>query len=1834
MKDSSPNTFSKGMISDVDPNYQPKDSYRYAKNARVISNDGNSLAIELKEGNKLAFTLSDYSSVISLIRSESRPHKDELGFSITINSQLVEFSYSNLSDLEFYEQISLAVNSISGFSVTATYTVGGLYLYSESGDINIEGLDSSNSGTNATGDYFNIFDSSGGVVNTNSINTSELIYHDKIITSETSPTYKYVGHESFPDELILFTYAEGVVDSENRNLSQIWSVKTIGADGTSLASPPTILYNNYLDFNNTHKIISKGIDENEHYKRVYWTDNGGHQGKNGLRVFNVKDPDGFAIPLDAIDVFSSIDMSHPVARNVSSGGSLKGGYYQYCYQLISEAGAVSEVSPLSELVHIVNNSESINSTSPFIYNGEGINEMTDKQVTIQVRGIDESFKYINFIAIHYADEVSGVPTNIDLVSTVEIIGTDIVSFSHTGNEITSSFSLDEILIKKMAWKKCKDIDVKDNRLFAANLEDVGVDLKLDDKLVIRSYDNSGNTYSGTNNPNNDTYRYLPWTVDVDGSGDSYRVMGGASEDWYDGSGVEKENVDAIRYYFKVEEYLLTDKNGYCGDQAEYSPASGGASGIDYIMHGSKYPFREVSELNSTAFSVEDDVLHSSGGFIKGNCNPIESQTLRGYQREETYRFGVVFHDEVGRPTFVNWTADVKMPYQEDKYWECEYVSGIFKITNAVDNHQKRDFRVDRRDWVESKFNSPSSRSSHIYARPLYPVFEVKLSEETRSKIQSYSIVRVKRGEIDKTVIASGLINQNALFSNQGHLIDGDNIPASHPRINGIMAGQIGISPDPASYYRHSDSNSQMFKPSISGYTFDSPDILFDGVDYNYKSGDKLKITGIGKSQENNIAESNEWIGKYGFYGYGRMGTNGEINEDFHAPNATPTSPESSSYISPSLGISSKNFSLAVWNIPSSWFVGAARNSSFRGDNEIREEYDLDFAKVTGRMEGVQSSDVSQSEFTYNFINGSRTRRDDSPDQSNGDSQNWYKPYLFPQDINDDAGGDNGILYAHPHFSSSSNPQHERMIAHPNTGSKTLFMYLNASGASGEEKRGFDLKASWQHSHFGHDSSGVLDTSTVVSPPIYDDSDHRHYLCAFGYIKRPLTKQYGGDSNIEKSKNTYISCSHYQRLSDDISVDRVMEDGTKVYISRIGGGDTFITMHGGHKLSAGNILDLHSTEYRGKLSKGRMFSQMFPIESSINTDLREGKYWMRDNYDIGNTDSVTIDTDTEFFDEIADALGIGDSDDVTLTNEAATQPIWFEDYIYNKVWSKENDLFSYKPKPYNFKETHKSPYSIAYSNIKLIGEPTDAWLQFPAFEFYDMEGVYGGITNLLNWRDNIYVIQEEGLAKLAVNSRALIPSQDGSGISIQTGAGNVIERDDYISTQYGSKHQHSLHVADNGFSWVDMINKMIFKFNGQLSPISDMKGLRGLMKNQYEDSEILDMPLSLNGIHSGYEYKYNECLFSFLGGIGAVFYTVPAAGLWQGIPYTNSPSTFNLGRVETSGYTFDGTQLAFLGASWNEVTNTLYSDLDSATVPNPNGDRNMYHSLEFQVEANHVYSFTSQCAFNRRDLLDTTDVTTSGIMHLDVQLVDNSGTVLHSFNLGEIDAAAGITGLYGNFDLNGTYNATTTTTCRLVFASYEIDKCWRSFTVKTLRATKHSYQSDTAAYSDGIQAFTSFYNPTPIAYINHQGRVYTPRIDEQNKYYLENQGEELSFYDNASTEEFELEYVVNDGQQVRKTFDSSEVLTSHNGFTSEIKDRLEVYMDSDSGQSHSNTYAANPSMFKDREGNLVHPLRGEDESERLRGNWLKVKIKLRAATSVITNKLKVFGIISKFRKSFR
>lgn len=311
----------------------------------------------------------------------------------------------------------------------------------------------------------------------------------------------------------------------------------------------------------------------------------------------------------------------------------------------------------------------------------------------------------------------------------------------------------------------------------------------------------------------------------------------------------------------------------------------------------------------------------------------------------------------------------------------------------------------------------------------------------------------------------------------------------------------------------------------------------------------------------------------------------------------------------------------------------------------------------------------------------------------------------------------------------------------------------------------------------------------------------------GTIKKINKNRYLGDSIIDRSKNTYISCGEFVSLPPE-------EEGPK--ITDVWGGDTFVTFYD-IKQSVMHIDPLSSdfeesyfptNSYDRTLETGitlagknAMF-RAFPVESTVNTTLRRG-------YHFANT--------TE----------LDNSVDVQVLNS----------FIYNNVYSSEKDINVYIPKPVDFTEDTVKDNRIHYSESKVNSETSDSWRQFNLEDYRDVDGNVGALTKLVVYQDNMFFLQERGFGGLSISPVSTVVDNDGT--SIVLGTGDVIQNFKYTSTTVGSQDQRSIINTTKGIYWVDKKTKKIhaFRANG-LDSISDTHGMKSWSFDNIKHDSVL------------------------------------------------------------------------------------------------------------------------------------------------------------------------------------------------------------------------------------------------------------------------------------------------------------------------------------------------------------------------------------------------------------
>jgi hypothetical protein len=1458
---SKPTTFSKGMISDNDQRYQEEGSYRDAQNIQLINKDGATFTVENINGNIQKIDLVNPSVTI-----ENTPEFDTYWTGGTINFPFQNPVFSQVAG--FYSNI------VGHYSYNNTLLLIIVGLNDESVDMT---------------DFKTIFltlefDNEGNI--------------DKIVD------LKVAWEES--------EYNGNVVTNSHPNLNMAPNVS----------------------------VKVEGIIENECLNRIYFTDN-----INPLRTINLRSKTLYSLTTDEINISPQANMNQPVLDTVLSG-RLPVGVYQYAFKYVNDNGAETGMSPLSNLMHISNQP----SNSYKSYFGGPKGQLSGDGLAIKISNLDTNYDNVELYALLW--ESLDIPPVVAKVA-VKKINTPIVAFKHTSFDNIIENGLEDVLIRTNTWDVCKDIAIKDNILFAANLrqtqnyisekewnvpvyrfnqdgnrarltcdfgedivswnkslgvlEEIGtttiggvaystgavnINLHADKCDGYGTYDNSGNYFYADG-----AHRYIGQEPVESATGANRHVLGGESFDF------ANNELGGCRVTFSLKRKLADTKynNGGVMTTTTYIDANEQAEALETDnIAGDNDP-------TSTTNVINGDTVYRNTLSFSGSKDPQIAGSFRGYQRGETYRFGVLTYDLNGNPGNVLWIGDLQMPTHYDIHYELDLsrhqlgspsgdmeikahdytqdyrlsINGGERVPAAKRHYDDRQYDastsavLDSSTYAQRKGYLPAGAANEMHLFDLHLNFEFRIPDDVRKKISGFRVVRAERNEEDRTIIQQGLLNTSTRYGIKPTGADTD-------RENGYV-DKTNISE--ALELDHIEERiGSPAKPVSSVYD----DLLNGYFGLN-------NISGKGKSYDDTSKVTS-------YYQEGDAKDTGQFNSnDF--TNATGSAIYAKSHYGGSQEFSwTKN---GVWGPSYSFTAKAATldspDSAFGTRPYVYR--DGDRLRIDSILKVLNENNLTTSNNAPNY-NGTTTYNDTvkfsgvketDSDKGSGIIVNKYSVYdtyfncyvkaLHYQNLTVRAYADKA--YTTDGINNSGNNYYPLSIS-PDDSMKQVDVILNAKEITAGEivsPSFFHDTTLQQWNGWSNHSLGYAERSSYPGNP------------KFSILDNDITKdevEYDNVSTVQTgTRSILLETNAIQRIRN---VKKILWQGTyntpngnlasnDAHVSKIPykylcsivrqnptqyGGSTRDAIYNTTYIVAGNFhrvnQDTDTQHHLSTVAGGDTFVNfyshqktlspfsdksystwnVYPVESYVNTDMRSGLH-----------------------------LAAGDTEE----GFDITTPPFTNDWLYNEVYSQENTLQRYLPIEEEGCKFTELPFEIAYSETKLSGETSDAFRTFPIFNFHNVEAAYGQINNLFNFQNEIYFLQDKGFGRLLVNPRTFIADEQ-QGTPLFTGTGETIESHTYISTQYGNRHQSSLLTTEDSIYFVDVSNRKIINFkNGQIGVLTDSKGIKNKIDNyllentNFNDTVIgkivgkerlhnSDFPLTFEGISTGFDPIKRDAIFTF------------------------------------------------------------------------------------------------------------------------------------------------------------------------------------------------------------------------------------------------------------------------------------------------------------------------------------------------------------------------------------
>jgi hypothetical protein len=1224
-----------------------------------------------------------------------------------------------------------------------------------------------------------------------------------------------IGHTNIRDGFVIFS-------TDNHGFDCIWR---INYNNFSIR----LLYLRNLGFSTNNPIQVLNNFENEKIDKVYWVDS-----KYQMRFININhslnngDYENLIdLPSNVINTVGTYDLNQPSILKLTTGGTHTAGRIQYVYNLYRLNSSQTKLSPFSEMVSLTNGT----------LGGGNVNEKVTTVPVIYIKDIDKTWTNIRTYAIKYTSY--NEQPSISLIDDREIPTSGNLEIFDDGS-IISTLSLEEFLFLGSDIIIPKHINSKFNRLFYSNYKEINFEVNKD----FRAY-----------------------------SFDSSQIC---------------------KIYDNIKIFKIGD----------ITPNINGITGHEELITDvftNEYNYKNDSiNLNHDVYKYQYDGITNGGEgkYIKYELtqSTVYDKNATYFKDQEIYRTAIQFYNKYGQKTTPYWIADFR---SLDGNLEGNY--NTFKIT------LKPEFYI----WLNNSSNFTSDYDIPIGYKVL--IAERTLNDRTivsngilstmmfnhKSNIESYSTSDVKQFSKENPKLPNILLrncNETFLYGNTQPL-------KRCEHLENLV--HVGGGPNPANevtspYYGDSDASGKFwqFNPMIQLY---SPEILFN-KNISLTSGLKLRIKGSLKNVYNASWNKEENL------------TDGSINTESKVYSGI--SPFYSNYRKNIIGSAYNNLDKGILAHPGGSEPNTIETNLFYrayGNILITDIFSSNIiVNIPNTLNIISGSDPSNSIiYNSNYNNSISIKLTPTVNHSLisytifPDILNISTPYTIK--ICSDQNGQN-VLSELTNVIGVQNITHNDTLSPSSLFDKTYDYFLvidtavnykctinisaSVSGASSLVKQSngnivdinihtntftnyynkgnntlFDLYGIPEITEKGQDFttynndlnyrySNSLQSCLTDGDSSYSDGGvyGRRIVSVNSDNNRCITFVTGdNDITVENWNRKSLENLFYDSGLDGDNnglIGELVKSNEEIYLGGIYGGNTYE--------------DKKRTNYIEIGDYQNIINNVVTIESPGDTYVQNFRFLriVRKETDVKEQGTKQFEEIIEYTTETT--IDLKNRNDVSFGNWDSKFQIRDADYHnYNYVYSQTQNLILNRDNNYLFKKVKNFDTNIITSKVKVAGEIIDNWTDILQNEVMTLDGKYGSINSLHNFKDELYAIQDNAIACISVQPRVQVQGSDG--IAVQLGTGNVLERYKYLSTELGTRNKWSVINSPTAFYFYDSINNNLQICSGQnVDELSDLKGMHTFFVNNIDETYInRDNPIINSGICTGYDYLNNEVFFTFL-----------------------------------------------------------------------------------------------------------------------------------------------------------------------------------------------------------------------------------------------------------------------------------------------------------------------------------------------------------------------------------
>ena len=292
-------------------------------------------------------------------------------------------------------------------------------------------------------------------------------------------------------------------------------------------------------------------------------------------------------------------------------------------------------------------------------------------------------------------------------------------------------------------------------------------------------------------------------------------------------------------------------------------------------------------------------------------------------------------------------------------------------------------------------------------------------------------------------------------------------------------------------------------------------------------------------------------------------------------------------------------------------------------------------------------------------------------------------------------------------------------------------------------------------------------------------------------------------------------------------------------------------------------DKKRTKYIGIGAYSNINTDIVQIDDAGDTFVQKFKFLR-----LSKSDTEVYDGDQMQFTEVIEyptetSVDLKNRNDISFGSwDDRFQPQYSEFHKYNTVYSQQSNLIANQDVEFNFRRINNFDTRIQATKLKIPNESIDSWTDILSNTTLDLNGKFGPINNIIEYEDNLYTFQDEGIARLSINPRVQVQAEDGIGIEL--GTGGILYDYNYITTRSGSINKWGIVSTKKGIYYYDALNKGVGRIPDSTKVLlTDIKGLHSYFNNNYIYNDIkVDNPILNTGVVFGYDNYNNDVYMTF------------------------------------------------------------------------------------------------------------------------------------------------------------------------------------------------------------------------------------------------------------------------------------------------------------------------------------------------------------------------------------